>query len=516
MYLALYRKYRPKGLNELYGQDVIVQTLTNAVKKGKISHAYLFNGPKGTGKTSTAKIFAELINCENSKSGLKCNKCDYCQQIVNNDMDIIEIDAASNNGVDEIRELRSNTNLMPSLGKYKVYIIDEVHMLSTGAFNALLKTLEEPPAHIIFILATTDPQKLPLTIISRCQRHDFKKISDNDIAKRISEVVKLEKLDIENAAILKIAEYSNGSLRDALSLLDQLAATCAKVTLDSINICLGLTDDDFLWETLIDFDSSDSEKILKRLNIIKDSGKNYEDLVVSLIKYTQKKLLDNPNDENLYKEILAWDELLMNMKNSSLRNIIFDAFVIRKYGGKSVVTSKPKKQVEEATDIVEEQVEEISKEAEVTSNLENILSKRINNVLVKAEMGVLTKAARNYEAAKQSFIENNIPVLIDGTVAIASNEGLIISFEYSSQVNLTLSDIINIEDKLKSIMRKNYYIIPVTEEKLDNIKKKYIAHAKGKEKLEYIKDQTELEIPLPDDDSMLTNLFDDIIEKEEE
>ena len=185
MYQALYRKYRPKTFDEVAGQEVVVKTLKNSVTNNKINHAYLFAGPRGCGKTTIAKIFAKLVNCENSSNGIPCNKCVCCTQSNEQNMDVIEMDAASNNGVDEIREINNKVKLAPTLGKYKIYIIDEVHMLTIGAFNALLKTLEEPPAHVIFILATTDPHKVPITILSRCQRFDLKKISDEQIYNRL-------------------------------------------------------------------------------------------------------------------------------------------------------------------------------------------------------------------------------------------------------------------------------------------------------------------------------------------
>ena len=222
MYQALYRKYRPKTFDDVVGQDVVVQTLKNSIMNNKISHAYLFSGPRGCGKTSIAKIFARLVNCKRPNGTNPCGECVCCTQTDDQNLDIIEMDAASNNGVDEIREINNKVNLVPSLGKYKVYIIDEVHMLTIGAFNALLKTLEEPPSHVIFILATTDPNKVPITILSRCQRFDLKKISEDILCNKIDSICKDEKIKISAEAVHEIARLGDGSLRDTLSVLDQV------------------------------------------------------------------------------------------------------------------------------------------------------------------------------------------------------------------------------------------------------------------------------------------------------
>ena len=223
MYQSLYRKYRPKHFDEVYGQECAKKILINTLKNSTLSHAYLFFGPRGTGKTSIAKMFARACNCLDIKNGECCEKCENCSESSQkNCVDIIEIDAASNNGVDEIRELKNKINLVPNKLKYKVYIVDEVHMLSTGAFNALLKTLEEPPEHVIFILATTDFYKVPATIVSRCQCIEFKNIDDNSMFERLKEISKLEKIKIDDDAINEIVKNSNGGLRDAIGLLDKL------------------------------------------------------------------------------------------------------------------------------------------------------------------------------------------------------------------------------------------------------------------------------------------------------
>ena len=290
MYQALYRKYRPKTLDDVYGQDVIVQIIKNSILNNQINHAYLFAGPRGTGKTSVAKIFAKIINCEHPVDCKPCGKCVSCTQ--ENNSDIIEIDAASNNGVDEIRELRNKVNLLPAYGKYKVYIIDEVHMLTQGAFNALLKTLEEPPAHVIFILATTDPHKVIETILSRCQRLDFKKISTEAIVKNLSVIAEKENINVDKDALTEIAKLADGGMRDSVGMLDQARAyTEGKITVSDIHDINGtLTETDLnqLLENIID---NKLDEILEKIDKYNDQGKNFVKLLEEFIDFARNILL---------------------------------------------------------------------------------------------------------------------------------------------------------------------------------------------------------------------------------
>lgn len=309
-YQALYRKYRPSNFDEVVGQQPIIQTLKNAIVQNRIAHAYLFCGPRGTGKTSIAKIFAKMLNCED-ESNKPCGKCINCKMVQNGSHpDIIEIDAASNNGVDEVRNLIDKVKYAPMQGKYKVYIIDEVHMMTTGAFNALLKTIEEPPAHVVFILATTEPNKVIPTIISRCQRFDFNKVSQKDIEKRLSIVCKEEKIEIDPEAISLIAQLADGGMRDSLSILDQCIAYCSSnITVDNVREIYGvLTTSDIgkLFEHLY---SHEVDALIQQIQECSDKGMDLKRLTSDFITLLKESIiLDYSNNSqlvsNTHKEVI--------------------------------------------------------------------------------------------------------------------------------------------------------------------------------------------------------------------
>lgn len=291
--VAFYRKYRPENFDQTIGQDHILTVLKNAVVTGKISHAYLFTGPRGTGKTSVARILAKTINCQNRKDHNPCGKCSVCVGIAEDRvMDLIEIDAASNRGIDEMRDLREKVKFSPTEANYKVFIIDEVHMLTKEAFNALLKTLEEPPEHAIFILATTEINKVPATIISRCQRHDFKRITLNDLETRLSEVAKKEKVTISDDALETIAETSEGGLRDALSLLDQLASIgLTKIEESDVEAILGLAPHKMVSEFVSALLTSDSKAAIGVLEKASTGGVDLVIFTKSAIDLVRKLIL---------------------------------------------------------------------------------------------------------------------------------------------------------------------------------------------------------------------------------
>lgn len=318
MYQALYRKYRSQTFSQLVGQEVVAKTLKQAVEQEKISHAYLFSGPRGTGKTSVAKIFAKAMNCPNQVDGEPCNNCYICQAVTEGSLeDVIEMDAASNNGVDEIREIRDKSTYAPSLARYKVYIIDEVHMLSTGAFNALLKTLEEPTQNVVFILATTELHKIPATILSRVQRFEFKSIRTQDIKEHIQTILQKENISSEPEAVEIIARRAEGGMRDALSILDQaLSLTQGNELTTAISeeitgtISLSALDD-----YVAALSQQDVPKALDSLNLLFENGKSMTRFVTDLLQYLRDLLVVQTGGENTHHSPVFMDNLALSQES---------------------------------------------------------------------------------------------------------------------------------------------------------------------------------------------------------
>ena len=352
-YTALYRKFRPLTFSEMVGQDAITRTLKNQIIANRVGHAYLFNGGRGTGKTSAAKILSRAINCLNPKDGEPCNECEICREALTGALtDIVEMDAASNNSVEDIRSIREEVNFLPTKAKYRVYIIDEVHMLSTGAFNALLKTLEEPPEHVKFILATTEPQKLPATILSRCQRFDFKRISNEDIIKRLKIVCQESKIEITEAALNIIAVLSEGAMRDALSILERCVQDGEnKIDENKIRDLVGIPSISLVHSIISSIFSYDIEEVLNIVEKILDEGKDVINLIWEMIKYCKdilvyktsgkleiynedeksqiKEIAQKVDKQQLIDMIYELSEMENEIKRTTQKTIMFQAGMIK-------------------------------------------------------------------------------------------------------------------------------------------------------------------------------------------
>lgn len=514
MYQALYRKYRPRNFSEIIGQDIIVRTLKNSVEKNMINHAYLFCGPRGTGKTSMAKIFANTINCENIIDGEKCNECVFCTHEKNND--IIEIDAASNNGVDEIRELRNNVNLVPSIGKYKVYIIDEVHMLTVGAFNALLKTLEEPPSHAVFILATTEPHKIPLTILSRCQRFDFKKIPSQVICDRIIEIASKENIKIDNDAAVEISVICDGGMRDAISMLDQAYSYDSKnISLNVINDITGNISDteiENLITNIINKNLNSSYQIIDNCiiegkNIIRITEKlllNFRNILLyknakNYFKDKQineeffKNISQEINNQSFLKIITIVNEKLSLMKKNENPNLILDIMFIEllNFDNQELYIELKKdeniKSEKLSNDILENTKIENAKEIQkITNNEKNKIKElkdiRINNTLAKFDKKILFKIKKNLEQIRSLVLDPEhskaASIVLDAELKAASLDHLIYVYNTQNMSEVFNNDLPIIENMIKSILNIDYKCIAVNDNEWQKIKNEFNNHQK--------------------------------------
>jgi len=526
MYCALYRKYRPVDFNDFVDQESTLKVLANSIKNNRVSHAYLFFGPKGTGKTSAAKLIAKMVNCTGNNDNGPCNYCESCLEFNNKtNADIIEIDAASNNGVDEIRNIRDKINFMPSISKYRVYIIDEVHMLSTGAFNALLKTLEEPPEHIIFILATTEYNKVPQTIVSRCQSFEFKRISEENIVKRLKHISELENIAVEEEVLRLIAKYSNGALRDAIGSLDMLSLYSTNISVNDFYKFKGIVSaEEFNKLIKIVFDSN-VEKLVEKVELYYSTGIDVVLLVEEMLKYIKNmivnKAINGLYDERFYEMAEILNKLLVNIKLSDNKKILFEIALIRmcslfseNKNANSVSNGfidVPKTTKESSTSYISENSNvDIIKVKEVDS-LENeknndismasvdkkensdklslintdkkqFIDDRVNNALALADK-VLLNELHEVEVDITSFLHNKefslvVSYLTDGKIRVAGKHNVIISLEYDSLVDNANNSLDKLETLFNLLYNKYYKLIFVSDEEWFKIKDEYINNLK--------------------------------------
>lgn len=551
MYQALYRKYRPKTFDDVVGQDVIVKTLKNAVINDKISHAYLFAGPRGCGKTSIAKIFAKLVNCQNSKDGIPCEMCVCCTQNNEQNMDIIEMDAASNNGVDEIREINNKVNLVPSLGKYKVYIIDEVHMLTIGAFNALLKTLEEPPKHAIFILATTDPHKVPVTILSRCQRFDLKKISNDSLFERLKYICDSENVSITDDAISLIARLGDGSLRDAIGILDQVISyTDSQITVDDVHDVNGSVSTENI-SLLVNYVMDNNlTEIIKKIGEYTNRGKSIIKITEEIILFLRNCILENTTDDyivddkNIYREInnkISVSDLLnyINIFNESLLEMkkFSNPRMILELGFIKIVNSKIShlnaKEIPNTLDQNNFNVMEKENKVELTRNddkfkkniinnshskdVQDFITIRVNNTLSKFSKKD-TIDLKNKIDIINDYIMNEIyssqaTMVLDGEIKAVGDNYIIFVYKTEHLANMFNENIKSIETLLYEVFNKKYNIIAVDLNEWNNIKEKFNSKKEKYEFQEELKTVDEIFIkPNKEDNDNMKNLFGDIVE----
>ncbi len=381
-YTALYRNFRPAKFEDMVGQDHITRTLRNQIMAGRVGHAYLFNGGRGTGKTTSAKILARAVNCLNPQQGEPCNECEICKEILNGSLtDVVEMDAASNNSVEDIRNIREEVNFLPTKAKYRVYIIDEVHMLSTGAFNALLKTLEEPPEHVKFILATTEPQKLPTTILSRCQRFDFKKISEQNIIKRLQFICDNAKIKIQDEALHIIAVLSEGHMRDAISILERCSQeNVQEITVSDVKDLVGLPKLEFINKIARAIIEKDEISALQTIDDVINEGKDLYNFLWEVIKYFKdilvlkatnklelysaeeieeiKKLSDLSEEQFLLDTIYILSEIENDIKWSSQKTIMLQTGII-KACRKKAFSNSGSEELEKRLKILEEKLENL-------------------------------------------------------------------------------------------------------------------------------------------------------------
>ena len=504
-YISLYRKYRPQTFQDVVGQQIVVKTLKNSIINNKISHAYIFSGPRGTGKTSIAKIFSKAVNCKNNQNGDLCNNCDVCLSNFDDEIDIIEIDAASNNGVDEIREIRNNVKLLPSKLKYRVYIIDEVHMLSISAFNALLKTLEEPPEYCIFILATTEINKIPLTVISRCQKFDFKKINKKDIIERLKYITNNESKKLNDNIYELIADLSNGGLRDAINLLDQvLSINKDEITQTDVLDIVGDIDYNSIIKLLKYITNCDIKNSILEIDNYNNTGKNFLKIVELLENVIKDILIFNNTNEYYDKEyedkLISFSKIDINdlikvsnelfnleyeLKRNNNHKTIAEIYFIK------MCLLFDNKTEEEKKLVIDNKLNINDNNGINTNNVDIDLKKiYINNSLFGANKQLKLDFTNKYGIINEYLTNktyNSIAnLLVKSSPEVVSENYVLITFKNSFEVVLFEKNIEESKKLLKKIYNKNYNIVAVTNDEWNDIKKEYINNIKNGVKYNYI------------------------------
>ena len=519
-YQALYRKYRPKTFDDVYGQQIVVQTLKNVIKNNKLTHAYLFVGPRGTGKTSIAKIFAKTINCLHPEDGLSCEKCDICiSNNSNENVDIIEMDAASNNGVDEIREIRNHITLLPTVSKYKIYIIDEVHMLTTGAFNALLKTLEEPPEHIIFILATTEPHKIPLTIMSRCQSFEFKPIPVATIKERLKYICAQENINIDDKSLNLIAEESNGGLRDAVSMLDQLNAYAdGNIKYEDVLLLNGRINNNEIEKFMTEMVNDDLNSLFTKIESWQEEGKNFIYICEDFIRFLRNELIkfkleNNSNIVNLIGEnktievIMILNKISNDMKISKDKKVLFDVSIInitnilknKQMFENDTYTSKNiriENKTPEKVEIKEEKSQTVEvpiKETKDYTLYDELMSIRLNNTLGIADKKSKIEYENTVENLKNDISDLNklkiINLLDDTKITAGSKDGIILTTDSDNILHDLYDNMELLEESLESLLGKKVKVCILLDELWNKKRIIYVEKIKNKEKIDIIDEE---------------------------
>lgn len=492
-YISLYRKYRPKKFSDVVGQDVVVKILRNNIIENKIGHAYIFAGPRGIGKTSIAKIFSKAVNCLNSIDGDLCGKCESCINDINNEIDIVEIDAASNNGVEEIREIRNNIKLMPTKLKYKVYIIDEVHMLSISAFNALLKTLEEPPAHAIFILATTEINKIPNTVISRCQKFDFEKIPPELIENQLSYILKKENKIINKDIVSFIAKMSDGGMRDAINMLDQVIALNDKnISVEDVCKLLGEVTNDELFTIMDSIFNQDMLGIINILNVLYEKGSNFDNICNKLqvlirdilIYKNSKKYFDDEYEEILSRYCNYSNQIYINMceelfsLSTELKKTPNQKLLIEIYFIKIILIFNNDLDLNE----IQKKDKQVAEKDSNDDDALRIKKIRVNNTLCGAKKELKKDFIEKFGLIDEymSSKKYNVfaSILKKSNVEVVSETNIIFSYKNNFDAVIFNKNMDEIDQFVSKIFKKKYKTVCVTTNEWEKIKNEYIDNVK--------------------------------------